>query len=65
MSKWSEQILREAEMEALFNNGYSYAYERKKIEERMWQEYEKEQEEAPVFILQDGTILEGEQLKTA
>jgi hypothetical protein len=69
MSRWSEQILHQAEIDAEFDRGQSYARFRKKIENDMWQYHEElieQEEERPIFRLPDGTILDGEPtLKTA
>jgi hypothetical protein len=69
MSRWSEQILHQAEIDAEFDRGQSCARLRKRIENDMWryhEELEQQEEETPIFRLQDGTLIDGEQtLKTA
>jgi hypothetical protein len=62
MSKWSEKMIMERELDAQFDRGYSYAiHERKLTESRMWQEYEEwaQWAENNRFALADGTLLDG------
>jgi hypothetical protein len=56
MSKWSEEILREHELQAQFDRGVSYAQIKKaEVDEQMWYEWAENNR----FILQDGQIIEG------